>query len=953
MSLTSLVAFSLTFFVFSSPAGVLYVDLNSTNPVSPYAGWSTAATNIQDAIAASAAEDIVLVTNGVYAVGGKSMDGVITNRVSVDKAVTVQSVNGPNVTIIQGAWDPVSTNGPGAVRCAWLTNNATLSGFTLRGGATRPVSSSSDPSTEGGGVWGNVTQSRSLPAVHLTTSATVTNCVIAANSAGTSGGGAYGVNLNFCRLIGNGALGYGENGVGNGNGGGAESCNLTACFLTGNSAIANGGGADNCSATNCAFTQNRAVLWGSGINKGTLVSCTITRNLSGGWGAYGGAAANAVLTNCIVYQNFNIGAGSTNYFSCTFSYSDSDPLPPGVSNINVDPQLLADGVHLTQTSPCISAGTASVVSGTDIDGQPWNNPPSIGCDEWYPSPVIAAQPSYQINSPAYGLTFNVLAAGETPFSYFWNKDGILIQDDAYHSNSGTTSLVMNHFGPEDAGSYQVVVSNAFGMATSQVAQVVIHAVDATGTNPVPPYSTWATAATNIQDAINVAVLGDIVLVTNGVYLTGGKVVTGGVTNRVVVDRPITVTSVNGCSATVIQGAWDPVSTNGPLAVRCAWLADGAVLSGFTLANGATGTGNVVGALADSGGGVFCASTNGVVANCVLTNNFSIFGGGIYGGTLNNSLVIGNVATWGGGAYNATLNNCTVIENYCTRLVNNSGAGTYDCAVQNCIVLYNADNWPSILWGIDNFYYEPQYSLAEYSYSCSYPLPSGTGNINGNIAGPQFLDLFHIMSTSPCRGAGSALFASGTDLDGEAWANPPSMGCDEVVLSNLVGPLSVNLSASQTNVLVSTLDPWPPPHYDFFQGNINGRTAYVTWSFGDGPTSTNFGVTSSHDWTNTGDYMVTFTAYNTDNPAGVSTNTLVHVIPPDIPQLQSPALLTNGFQFQFTGQWNANYTIQYTTNLAPPVTWQTLQTIIWNYEDVVQINDSAPTNAARFYRVLAQ
>ena len=121
---------------------------------------------------------------------------------------------------------------------------------------------------------------------------------------------------------------------------------------------------------------------------------------------------------------------------------------------------------------------------------------------------------------------------------------------------------------------------------------------------------------------------------------------------------------------------------------------------------------------------------------------------------------------------------------------------------------------------------------------------------------------------------------------------------------------------------------------------------------DQPSPT-FGANTFHQWTNAGDYTVTFTAYNNDNPAGVSTNTLVHVLLPDVPQLQSPVLLTNGFQFQFPGQSNANYTIQYATNLTPPVTWQTLQTIYYNFYDVIQINDPVWTNTARFYRVLAQ
>jgi hypothetical protein len=109
----------------------------------------------------------------------------------------------------------------------------------------------------------------------------------------------------------------------------------------------------------------------------------------------------------------------------------------------------------------------------------------------------------------------------------------------------------------------------------------------------------------------------------------------------------------------------------------------------------------------------------------------------------------------------------------------------------------------------------------------------------------------------------------------------------------------------------------------------------------------------HWWSNAGTFTVTATAYNTDNPSGVSASIEIQVLPLTPPLIGSVTLDSGGFKFGFEAQEQARYVIQFATNLTPPITWSAFQTIFSSPGGWTQITDTAPTNAARFYRVLAQ
>jgi hypothetical protein len=344
---------------------------------------------------------------------------------------------------------------------------------------------------------------------------------------------------------------------------------------------------------------------------------------------------------------------------------------------------------VSASSPCLGRGSYLATTGTDIDGAPWANPPAIGCDEQRTGlaagpltvTIGTSYPLYSYTKVAVGFSMELqaLISGPVTASRWEFGDGTVTSNRPYASHcwsaAGDYSIALRAYN-------QTYPSGLAATVTVHVVTQAVHYVALGNPAPVAPYSTWATAATNIQNAVDVAtVTGALVLVSNGVYQTGSRSVSGSMYNRVAVTKPLVVSSVNGANSTVIKGN----RVLGNSAVRCVYLASGACLTGFTLTNGATLTSGYLFQLI-SGGGVWCQSNNCVVSDCIITaNSASACGGGAFGGTLTNCTVSSNGAgAAGGGACCGIVNNCPLNNNSA-----NIGGGAYGCTLSICTLISNS------------------------------------------------------------------------------------------------------------------------------------------------------------------------------------------------------------------------------------------------------------------------
>lgn len=631
-----------------------YVSLVGAH-VPPFATWGTAATNIQSAV--DAAPEMpgttVLVAPGIYRTGEYIRQGM-KHRVGLYKPLVLQALDTDvGATVIEGR----GPTGPSAMRGVYVGADAFLTGFTVTNGHTSGVDEGKWPELGGGGAW-------------CEPGGTISNCFVRSNRATYgSGGGIWGGHIVDSIISSNTAY----------KGGGAAYAALERCrVLTNVAGNDGGGGLSESVAWNSLIAGNRTDWRGGGAVDCTLENCTVVGNASHQVaGLYTCAARNTVI-----FYNSDASV-STEYSGGTYVHCCTVPLPEGRGNFTSAPVLTSLlNPHLLATSPCIDAGTNwAALALTDIDAEARviGGVVDVGCDEFdlaaLTGRLSVAFTSYYTNAVReFALPFQATVEGRaTGTRWTWEPGG-------RRDNTFTNSVAFGSPGQH------ALVFAASNLEHTAVVTTWVHVVEAYTNYVSPsgahvhPFAEWQTAATNIQDAVDIAVPGGTVFVGPGVY-DHGEFEKYGMRNRVGIHRPVRVVAADTAPGqTVIVGKGPPSSS----AVRCVYIVDRAELIGFTLSNGFT---EVTGKAYEecSGGGAWCAP-GAVLSNClVVANRAEKNGGGVYGGQVMASVLRANRAQKGGGACQASLVNCFVVSN--SAAIN--GGGTFDGTVRTS-TLYG--NW---------------------------------------------------------------------------------------------------------------------------------------------------------------------------------------------------------------------------------------------------------------------
>jgi len=704
-----------------------YVARNSTNPVSPFLTWETAAVEIQAAVDVATNGSTVLVTNGVYDTGGTP-----PNRVSITHAISVQSVNGPDVTVIDGK---------DSVRGVFMSNGGSLRGFTITRGDAH--------GQNGGGL-------------RLYSGCTVSGCVISQNQA-VHGGGVY------------------ADGI------------LNNCILWGNRAKYEGGGAylyGSGEINNSSVFENRAtdqefgLAGGIYLYDGGVYNCIIwgniardAKNLVNGGVVRNTCSENGVtdgVNGCIKAHPIFIDAANGDFRlqadSPCINAGDNTYAPAGgdlVGNARIQGGTVDMGVFETPDVPGFRITTVAGTNGAIFPSSPKlfqgeDQTFSIRPEHSYRVDTLKVDGATQTVAASY--TFSNIQTTHTLSATFTLDVSTPLQVYVDASRPGDSGVGTNW-----ATAKQTIQAGVDLVRNGGTVWVTNGVYDSGGraapgyflmnrvciTRPLTVRSVNGPKETLIKGKGQVgssAIRG--VFMTNGCSLIGFTITNG----HTRFADPFAPTGWEEGSAGGIWLSSGSTASNCTLTKNTADLrGGGAYLEAGSQLSGCVLSGNLV--YIWGGGGAY-QEAGSELNSCVLTGNRAnngdlSQGGGLFGGTAVNCTFIGNISEYkGGGIFGASAKNCTFFGNE----AENGGGGAHGGALRNCIA-----------WNNTNIYDgENNISQCSKQFSCA---PDGlTHGANGNITNaPFFIDTpdnnLRLQSNSPCINAGNNSYVSTTnDLD---------------------------------------------------------------------------------------------------------------------------------------------------------------------------------------------